>query len=117
MTFKGLRVGDAVVVHHHRGSAEWTVTKVGRKYFTAGSSEFRLEDGCSTSGYSIPRATTLEDHALSVKSDKAEGELRAFGISFECGRSERRERILAVHDAIRHLLPVSADSSSQEKPK
>ena len=114
MMFEGIKVGDKVAVILHRGSAEWTVEKVGRKYFKAGHHEFRLDDGHSTSDYSYPKAYTLEDHAKNLRSADAEKELREFGVQIDFYRSGRRERILAVHEALLGLILADQSESKAQ---
>jgi hypothetical protein len=110
--FKGLKVGDKVYVQHHQGGAEVAVTKVGRKYFTAGRTELRLEDGSSTSGYSTPHAFTLAEREMSLRVDEAKTALRKFGI--DLGYSTSSDKILLVFEA---LKPHMASESPREESK
>ncbi|MBX3203218.1 MAG: hypothetical protein KF850_33100 [Labilithrix sp.] len=109
MMFVGLRPGDEVFVQQHRGSARWKVTKVGRKYFTAGGSEFLLEDGTSKSGYSYPRASTLAAHEKSVRVGEARAFLTAFGVKLD--HFTKDDMVLFVFDAVKARLDAAPPSS------
>lgn len=116
MKFGGLKVGDKVAVSLHRGHAEWTVEKVGRKYFTAGRCEFRLEDGTSTSGYSSPRASTLEDHARAMRVAEADKALRAMHVEISYRAGSRGELVLAVYEALKPMIAAEALRSESVEP-
>lgn len=108
--FDGLKVGDKVAVSlpSRRGHAHWMVEKIGRKYFTAGGNQFQLKDGASTTGYSYPRAHTVEDHALSVRAADAERALRILNVVIDYGAKDRRDRILAVYGALKPMIDAAA---------
>ncbi len=102
-----LKVGDTVFVNTS-GRADdggfLLVTKVGRKYFKAGGYEFQLEDGKSTSGYSWPRAYTLEEHEENVRVEEAEKAMLRIGITVDYGQKDRRAILLEVYQEIRPII-------------
>lgn len=112
MKFRGLKVGDQIVIQEHRGSREAAVTQVGRKYFIAGRQQFRLDDGTSTSGYSHPRAYTVSEHMLSQRVAAAEKELRAFGVQVDPFVIGRSGRVLAIRMALEPMIRAAAAADS-----
>jgi len=115
--FKGLKIGDRVAVAQRRGHAEWAVGKVGRKYFTAGRVEFCLEDGSLRSGYSTPRASTLEGHALDMRAAAAEKAMHAVNVVIDYGAKDRRARVLSVYEVLKPMIDAEAAQVSSPAPK
>lgn len=116
MIFEQLKKGDHVVVVYHggRGFREVAVTKCGPKYFTADGHKFYRDTGCSVSGYSDPRAITLEQHAFEERYKLAEYHLINFGIRFDY--STGKDKVVLVHDALA-CLGALPQSSEGHEPK
>lgn len=101
MMFEGLKVGDEVVVLLHRGHDKRTVDKVGRKYLTIGGVEFYLADGRSKSGYTHPRAYTIEAYALVERMAEAEKALRDLDVTIGYRVKDRQALVLYLYEALK----------------
>lgn len=98
MKFKGLKVGDRVYVSYRQGGAEREVTKVGRKFFKAGGSEFSLEDGSLRGDYSYPCAATMAEHQLPMRAKEAREKLLAWGIELRYATAD--DKVVIVWEAL-----------------
>lgn len=115
MKFKGLKRGDHVSVETSNGHVEWVVEKVGRKYFSAGSREFRLDSGILKSGRSTPRAYTLEENARALQCSRAEKSLHIINVVIDFGAKDRQSRILAVYEALQPMIEAEMKNKAVVK--
>lgn len=95
--FRGLKVGDEVVLLDHGPSRRSKVSSVGRLYFTVDGRprlKLRLADGTGTHGYSYPRAISVAEAEERARLDLAIKVLARYGLRVDRPHGDAARRKL-----------------------
>jgi hypothetical protein len=107
-----VKVGDEVVVFDANGPRRGrlgVVASVGRKYFTIGREQFRLDDGRINDGYGHRWVKTLSEAAEIARREAATKALRESGIDLRLGYRHTVEQLEALAEVVKTFTTSEED--------